>query len=84
MIDNGSRGAASLGVISFADYANQHTGGWRTNKRMPAPDSSSNVQAAIAVRTGRNVRTAVLPICRSTTYRRERLLRRGFKVDSVP
>ena len=60
VIDTGNRGAASLGAMSWADYANAHTGGWSTNKRMPA--AASNVQAAVAYRTGRSVQTAVLPI----------------------
>ena len=52
--NNGHRGS-----ISFADYATTHTGGWWTNKRMPA--ASSNVQQAILYRQGRSMRTAVCP-----------------------
>ena len=57
--------AEDLGDISFADYAMQHTGGFWTNKRMPA---TSTTQAAIAYRKGRSMmggsgamRTAVCP-----------------------
>ena len=52
--NNGHRGD-----ISFAEYAATHTGGWWTNKRMPA--ASSNVQQAILYRQGRSMRTAVCP-----------------------
>ena len=52
--NNGHRGS-----ISFADYATTHTGGWWTNKRMPA--AASNVQQAILYRRGRSMRTAVCP-----------------------
>lgn len=48
------------GDISFADYAMQHTGGWWTNKRMPA--AASNIQKGILHRKGRmGIRTAVCP-----------------------
>ncbi len=60
VIDSGQRGGVSLGSESAAAYLMKTTGGWRTNKRMPA--ASSNIQAAVAVRTGRSVRTAVLPL----------------------
>ena len=49
-----------MGDTSWADYSNTHTAGWSTNKRMPA--AVSNVQAAVAYRTGRSVQTAVLPL----------------------
>ena len=49
-----------LGAIAFADYAKQHTGGWWTNKRMPA--KTTHIQQAIACRKGRpGMRTAVAP-----------------------
>ena len=58
------RGANTF--ISLADYAAKMTGGWWTNKRMPAP--ASNVQQAILYRKGRamngatgGMRTAVCP-----------------------
>ena len=40
VIDTGQRGGVSLGDVSFADYAQTHTGGWWTNKRMPATAST--------------------------------------------
>ncbi|MDE0458416.1 MAG: hypothetical protein OXI15_14070 [Chromatiales bacterium] len=50
----------SAGDMTFADYAMMHTGGWWTNKRMPA--ASSDNQAAILYRMGRpGVRKAVCP-----------------------
>ena len=53
--NNGHRGS-----VAFADYAREHTGGWWTNKRMPAV--ASNVQQAILHRKGRSgIRTAVCP-----------------------
>ena len=52
--NNGHRGS-----ISFAEYAATHTGGWWTNKRMPA--AASNIQQAILYRRGRSMRTAVCP-----------------------
>ena len=42
VIDTGQRGGVSLGDTSFADYAMANYGGWWTNKRMPAADSSSS------------------------------------------
>ena len=58
--------AADLGSISFADYAMDHTGGWWTNKRMPA--KVAHIQQAILYRKGRSMlggagamRTAVCP-----------------------
>ena len=53
--------AADLGSISFADYARQNTGGWWTNKRMPA--SASTIAQGIVYRTGQpGVRTASHPV----------------------
>ena len=53
--------AADLGDTSAASYLAAHTGGWATNKRMPA--AKSNIQAAIAYRLGRSgIETAVLPL----------------------
>ena len=53
--NNGHRGD-----IAFSDYAMAHTGGWWTNKRMPA--AASNIQQAILHRKGRSgMRTAVCP-----------------------
>ena len=49
-----------LGDLSFASYAMDKTGGWWTNKRMPA--TAANVQQGILYRKGRTgIRTAVLP-----------------------
>ena len=66
VIDETNKGAASLGDMAFTDYAMAHTGGWWTNKRMPAV--ASNVQQAILYRKGRSMmggsmgmRTAVCP-----------------------
>ena len=66
VIDTGQRGGVSLGEKAFSDYATDHTGGWWTNKRMPA--AVSNIQNAILYRMGRSMvgaagamRTAVLP-----------------------
>lgn len=56
----GVRAAASLGDVSFADYARERTGGWWTSKRMPA--TTSNVAAGIVHRKGvTGLRTACLP-----------------------
>ena len=59
--------AADLGSISFADYAMMHTGGWWTNKGMPA--AAATIQRAIVYRSGRTMagggmgmRTAVCPV----------------------
>jgi len=58
---NQVRAAASLGEVTFADYALKHTGGWWTNKRMPA--SASNIARAIVYRKGRpGLRTACHPV----------------------
>ena len=49
-----------LGSEAFASYAMTKTGGWWTNKRMPA--TAANVQQAILYRKGRTgIRTAVCP-----------------------
>ena len=49
-----------LGDMSFASYAMDKTGGWVTNKRMPA--TAANVQQGILFRKGRTgIRTAVCP-----------------------
>ena len=59
-INTGQRGGVSLGDVSFADYAMTHTGGWWTNKRMPA--TASNIARGIVYRRGRpGLRTAVHP-----------------------
>ena len=57
---------AKRGDIAFTDYAMQHTGGFWTNKRMPA--AASDNQAGIVYRMGRSMmggsgamRTAVCP-----------------------
>ena len=52
--------SAENGDTSFATYAREHFGGWRTNSRMPAKDS--HVQQAILYRMGRTgLRRAVMP-----------------------
>ena len=55
-----------LGELSFASYAMDKTGGWWTNRRMPA--KAAHVQQAILYRKGRSamgastgIRTAVCP-----------------------
>ena len=55
-----------LGEKAFADYAQDHYGGWWTNKRMP--DSASNIASGVLYRMGRSMmggsggmRTAVCP-----------------------
>ena len=49
-----------LGDMSFASYAMDKTGGWWTNKRMPA--TAAHIQQAILYRKGRTgIRTAVCP-----------------------
>ena len=64
--DPASGTAGGRGMVSFADYAMEHYGGWWTNSRMP--DAASDIQRAIAYRMGRSgmgadagMRTAVLP-----------------------
>lgn len=60
VIDEANKGAASLGSVSFASYAEANYGGWSTNKRMPA--AAANIQQAILHRMGRTgLRTAVCP-----------------------
>ena len=60
VIDTGQRGGVSLGDVSAADYLREHTGGWWTNKRMPA--TASNIARGIVYRRGRaGLRTAVHP-----------------------
>lgn len=50
----------SLGSVTAANFCADMTGGFRTNKRMPA--HSSNIQAGILHRMGRpGIRTAVCP-----------------------
>ena len=57
---NEVRAAASLGEVSFADYAMAKAGGFSTNKRMPA--GQSNISRAIVHRKGvTGLRTACLP-----------------------
>ena len=47
--------------MSFADYAMTHTGGWWTNKRMPA--TASNIARGIVHRKGRpGLKTASHPV----------------------
>ena len=49
------------GDVTFADYAREHTGGWWTNKRMPA--TASNIAKGIVRRMGRTgLRTACHPV----------------------
>ncbi len=61
VIDTGQRGGVSLGDTSAADYLAQHTGGWWTNKRMPA--TASNIARGIVRRMGRpGLRTASHPV----------------------
>ena len=60
-INTGQRGGVSLGDVSFADYAMTHTGGWWTNKRMPA--TASNIARGIVHRKGRpGLKTASHPV----------------------
>ncbi len=60
VIDTGQRGGVSLGDQSFADYAAEKTGGWWTNKRMPA--TASTIARGIVYRMGRpGLRTACHP-----------------------
>lgn len=66
VIDTGQRGGVSLGDTSAADYLAQHTGGWWTNKRMPAP--ASNIARGIVRRMGRpGLRTASHPVWANVT-----------------
>ena len=60
VIDTGNRGGVSLGDESAASYLARETGGWWTNKRMPA--TASNIARGIVHRRGRSgMRTAVHP-----------------------
>ena len=60
VIDTGQRGGVSLGDQSFADYAMEKTGGFWTNKRMPA--TAATIAKGIVFRKGRmGRRTAVHP-----------------------
>ena len=60
VIDTGQRGGVSLGDVSAADYLAMKTGGWWTNKRMPA--TAANIARAIVYRMGRmGLRTACHP-----------------------
>ena len=60
VIDTGQRGGVSLGAITAADYLAEKTGGWWTNKRMPA--TASTIARGIVYRSGRpGLRTAVHP-----------------------
>ena len=52
--------STDLGATSFADYAIKNLGGWWTNKRMPATDTT--IARGIVHRKGRmGLRTACLP-----------------------
>ena len=60
VIDTGNRGGVSLGDKTAADYLRAYTGGFWTNKRMPATDST--IARGIVHRKGRmGLRTACLP-----------------------
>ena len=60
VIDTGQRGGVSLGDMTFASYAEKMTGGWWTNKRMPA--TASTIARAIVYRKGQmGLRTACHP-----------------------
>ena len=60
VIDTGNRGGVSLGDKTAADYLRAYTGGFWTNKRMPA--TASNLARGIVHRKGRmGLRTACLP-----------------------
>ena len=53
------------GAVSIADYLAQHTGGWSSAARMPAPASNgarANIADAIVRRTGRSLLAAVHPV----------------------
>ena len=58
--DSAGENPNDLGDVSAAAYLMKHTGGWRTNKRMPA--AASNIQTGIVCRRGRMVRTAQLAL----------------------
>ena len=55
------QGTTDKGELSAASYLMAQGGGFWTSKRMPAEDGTSKVQQAIAIRSGLNVRAAVLP-----------------------
>ena len=60
VIDSGNRGGVSLGDKTSADYLRAYTGGFWTNKRMPA--TASTIARGIVHRKGRmGLRTACLP-----------------------
>ena len=60
VIDTGQRGGVSLGDVSAADYLRANTGGWWTNKRMPA--TAATIARGIVYRLGRpGITTAVHP-----------------------
>ena len=60
VIDTGNRGGVSLGDKTAADYLRAYTGGFWTNKRMPA--TATNIARGIVHRKGRmGLRTACLP-----------------------
>ena len=60
IIDQGQRGGVSLGDESAASYLARTTGGWWTNKRMPA--TASDIARGIVYRKGRpGMRTASHP-----------------------
>lgn len=57
--DENVGGYGSNGPMVFSDYAEEHTAGWWTNKRMPA--AASNVQNGIACLKGRSMSLATCP-----------------------
>ena len=58
--DSAGNNPNDLGETSAAAYLMANSGGWRTNKRMPA--AASNIQTGIVYRKGRMVRTAQLAL----------------------
>ena len=81
VIDAGNRGGVSLGDMTFANFAEKMTGGWRTNKRMPA--TVSTIARGIVFRMGRPaMRSAVHPtwgrIATDDPYTLSRSGRRAF------
>ena len=57
---DGTGGQSRAGERAFSDYAQEHYGGWWTNKRMPA--SASTIARGIVYRMGQmGIRTACLP-----------------------
>ena len=86
VIDTGQRGGVSLGDVSFADYAQTHTGGWWTNKRMP--NTASTIARGIVYRMGRpGLRTACHPtwgtIAIDDIYTSSRSGQRHFTVHAL-